>query len=45
MELTNTMGRKPIHNANDMESLELLLDHGAKMDAKDAIGNVVLHFV
>ena len=42
LELANTMGRKPIHNANDVESLELLLDHGAAIDSKDAIGNCSL---
>ena len=38
LDLTNTLGRKAIHNANDVESLELLLDHGASLDAKDAVG-------
>ena len=42
LDLANTMGRKPIHNANDVESLELLLDHGAAIDSKDAIGNCSL---
>lgn len=44
LDLANSMGRKPIHNANDAESLELLLDHGAAMDSKDAVGNTPLHY-
>ena len=38
LELSNGKGRKPIHNANDTESLELLLDHGADINARDKIG-------
>ena len=44
LDLANSMGRKPIHNANDAESLELLLDHGAAMDSKDAVGNILIAF-
>ena len=36
--MTNAVGRKPIHNANDQESLELLIDHGADINAKDTSG-------
>ena len=42
LELTNSKGRKPIHNANDTESLELLLDHGADIDAKDGNGKMFI---
>ena len=42
LELTNSKGRKPIHNANDAESLELLLDHGADIDAKDGNGKMFI---
>ena len=38
LNMTNAVGRKPIHNANDQESLELLIDHGADINAKDTSG-------
>ena len=37
LELTNSSGRKPIHVANDEESLKLLLDHGANVNAADNV--------
>ena len=40
LDLSNAKGRKPIHNANDTESLELLLDHGAAINARDGIGKI-----
>ena len=33
-ELVNNIGRRPIHIASDSESLQLLLDHGARVDAQ-----------
>ena len=42
LELSNGKGRKPIHNANDTESLELLLDHGADINARDKIGKIFI---
>ena len=42
LELPNSKGRKPIHNANDTESLELLLDHGADIDARDGNGKIFI---
>lgn len=44
LNLANSKGRKPIHNANDVESLELLLDHGAHVDSQDANGYTPLHY-
>jgi len=44
LNMTNAVGRKPIHNANDQESLELLIDHGADINAKDTSGNTALHY-
>ena len=41
-DLANAKGRKPIHNANDAESLELLVDHGAAIDARDGNGKIFL---
>ena len=43
LDLSNAKGRKPIHNANDLESLELLLDHGAAINAKDGNGKFSLN--
>ena len=40
LDLSNAKGRKPIHNANDTESLELLLDHGAAINARDGNGKI-----
>ena len=42
LDQTNSKGRKPIHNANDLESLELLLEHGAAINAKDGNGKYYL---
>ena len=42
LELTNDKARKPIHFANDTESLELLLDHGADIDARDGNGKIFI---
>ena len=42
LELKNYKSRKPIHNANDTESLELLLDHGADIDARDGNGKIFI---
>ena len=42
LELKNDKKRKPIHNANDTESLELLLDHGADIDARDGNGKMFI---
>ena len=42
LELKNNKGRKPIHNANDTESLEILLDHGADINARDKIGKIFI---
>ncbi len=39
-ELANAVGRRPIHNANDVESLELLLKYGADINSKDMNGRV-----
>lgn len=44
VELTNGIGRKPIHVANDEESLRLLLEHGADVNAIDQMGNTCLHY-
>ena len=44
-DLANAKGRKPIHNANDAESLELLVDHGAAINARDGNGNISYCFV
>ena len=38
LTMTNAIGRRPIHNANDSESLDLLIDHGADINAKDTNG-------
>ena len=43
-EATNNIGRRPIHIANDPESLQLLLDHGADVDSQDRVGNAAIHF-
>ena len=42
LELKNDKKRKPIHNANDTESLELLLNHGADIDARDGNGKMFI---
>ena len=44
VDSTNASGRKPIHIANDGESLELLLDYGASVNSQDRIGNTPLHY-
>ena len=41
VELTNTIGRKPIHVANDEESLRLLLEHGADANAVDQVNKLM----
>ena len=42
LEVTNGSGRKPIHVANDEESLRLLLEHGANANAVDQVYRAVL---
>ena len=43
-ESCNNIGRRPIHIANDPESLQLLLDFGADVNAQDRVGNAAIHF-
>ena len=38
--VTNGSGRKPIHVANDEESLRLLLEHGANANAVDQVFSI-----
>jgi len=43
-ESLNNIGRRPIHIANDPESLSLLLDFNADFNAQDRVGNAAIHF-
>lgn len=44
LEMQNNGGRMPIHVADEVETLKLVLQNGGKPDAQDRVGNTALHY-